>query len=271
MSFSVLISVYMKEKPEYVQACLDSVLSQTLLPDEIVIMEDGELTENLYEVLNRYKEEHPSVIKSVKLEKNVGLGKALEIGVTRCSFDLIARMDSDDICHPERFEKQVSYMKDHPTVDVVGTWIGEFSEKVEVIDTIRKVPITSKEVVTYAKKRNPLNHMTVMYRKKSVLAAGNYKPMLWNEDYYLWVRMLVQGMEIVNIPEVLVYARTGNEMFKRRGGLKYVQRDAILQVEFLKLGFINFRTFISNIVIRSIVRLLPNSIRGMFYKSVLRK
>ncbi|WP_066055785.1 glycosyltransferase [Robertmurraya korlensis] len=271
MSFSVLMSVYMKEKPEYLQACLDSVLSQTVLPNEIVIMEDGKLTDSLYEVLNRYKEANPSIIKCVKLERNMGLGKALEIGVTECKFDLIARMDSDDICHPERFEKQVSYMKEHPKVDVVGTWIGEFSENAEEIDTIRKVPITSNEVVAYAKKRNPLNHMTVMYRKEAVLSAGNYKPMLWNEDYYLWVRMLVKGMEIVNIPEVLVYARTGSEMFKRRGGIKYVQRDVILQIEFLKLGFINISTFLSNIVIRSVVRLLPNSIRGLFYKSVLRK
>lgn len=271
MNFSVLMSVYYKEKPEYLKESIESILNQTLLPNEIVIVFDGELTDDLYSLLKEYKEGFPSLFNYVQLEKNMGLGKALEIGITHCSHEVIARMDSDDICHPERFEKQISYLVNNPDIQVLGSWIGEFEFNKDKIESIRKVPISYDEIKQYAKTRCPLNHMTVVYRKESVIRAGNYQPLLWNEDYYLWVRMLNANIKMGNIPEVLVLARAGEGMFKRRGGIKFFKKELELQKKFLNMGFINNWLFIKNIVTRGLVRILPNSIRGIIYKNFLRR
>lgn len=270
MNFSVLMSVYFKEKPEYLKESIESLLRQTLKPNEIVIVFDGKLTDELYVLLNEYKKAFPNLFKYVQLEQNMGLGKALEIGITKCSYDLIARMDSDDICHPERFEKQVNFLIKNPDIQVLGSWIGEFEEDPEKIESVRKVPSAYEEVKEYAKTRCPLNHMTVVYWKDAVLKAGSYQTLMWNEDYYLWGRMLNNNIKIMNIPEILVYARAGAEMFNRRGGLKYFKKEVELQKEFLKMDFIDNKTFIKNIVTRGVVRVLPNSLRGFIYKKLLR-
>jgi glycosyltransferase involved in cell wall biosynthesis len=271
MEFSVLMSVYFKEKPEFLKEAIRSTLEQTLPPNEIVIILDGKLTDALYETLDNFKKEKPGLFKFVQLEVNKGLGKALEIGINECKYNVIARMDTDDICHPERFEKQINFLIQNPDIDVVGSWIGEFDENPNEISTIRRVPLTSKEIIRYAKRRNPINHMTVMYRKNAVLGVGNYQPFLWNEDYYLWVRMLKARKKFANIPEILVYARTGNEMFKRRGGLKYLKQDIHLQKEFLKMDFVTKKEYYGNVLVRGFVRILPNNFRGKLYKTLLRR
>ncbi|MEH7095083.1 glycosyltransferase [Neobacillus vireti] len=271
MNFSVLMSVYFKEKPEYLRESIESMLRQTLRPTEILIVFDGKLTDELYQLLNEYKKADPDLFKYVELEQNMGLGKALEIGIKECSYDLIARMDSDDICHPQRFEKQINFMKNNPDVQVLGSWIGEFEEDVEKIESIRKVPASYEEILQYAKTRCPLNHMTVVYWRDAVLKAGSYQTLMWNEDYYLWGRMLNSHIKIMNIPEILVYARAGADMFNRRGGLKYFKNEMVLQKEFLKMNFIDRQTFIKNVITRGAVRILPNSLRGFVYKSLLRR
>lgn len=271
MNFSVLMSVYFKEKPEFLKESVESLLNQTLKPNEIVIVFDGKLTEELYNLLNEYKNSHFDLFKFVQLEQNMGLGKALEIGITECSYDIIARMDSDDICHPERFEKQITFLKNNPEVKVLGSWIGEFEENPETIESIRKVPTTYEEIREYAKTRCPLNHMTVVYWKEAVLKAGSYQTLMWNEDYFLWGRMLNSNIKIMNIPEVLVFARAGADMFNRRGGLKYFNKEVELQREFLNMHFIDKQTFLKNVITRGAVRILPNSIRGFVYKKLLRK
>jgi glycosyltransferase involved in cell wall biosynthesis len=270
MDFSVLMSVYFKEKPEFLKESIDSLLNQTVKPTEIVIVFDGKLTDELYLILDEYKNTKPDLFKYVQLEKNMGLGKALEIGVTECTYDLIARMDTDDICHPERFEKQIQFLKDNPDVKVLGSWIAEFENSPDEIESIRKVPVTYDEVREYAKTRCPLNHMTVVYWKDAVLEVGNYQTLLLFEDYYLWGRMLNKNIKIMNLPEVLVYARAGADMFNRRGGVKYFNNEIGLQKEFLRMDFIDKKTFIKNIITRGVVRVLPNSLRGFIYKKLLR-
>lgn len=270
MNFSVLMSVYFKEKPEFLKESIESLIHQTLKPSEIVIVFDGKLTDQLYSLLDNYKKAFPNLFKYVQLEQNMGLGKALEIGVTECSYGLIARMDSDDICHPERFEKQVNFLKSNPDVKVLGSWIGEFEEDPGKIESVRKVPATYEEIKEYAKTRCPLNHMTVVYWKDAVLKAGSYQTLMWNEDYYLWGRMLNNNIKIMNIPEVLVYARAGADMFSRRGGLKYFKNEVELQKKFLNMHFIDKQTFIINIITRGTVRILPNALRGFIYKNLLR-
>ncbi|MFD2803316.1 glycosyltransferase [Litchfieldia salsa] len=265
------MSVYYKESPKFLLESIKSIINQTLLPNEIVIVQDGELTTELTEILGKYERNYPNLFKFIKLDQNVGLGPALAIGINECNNHIIARMDSDDICHPERFERQINYLNENPSIDVVGSWIGEFDQDYTEVTNVRKVPLSYQDVLNFAKTRNPLNHMTVVFRKKAVLDAGNYKPFLWNEDYYLWVRMLNQNYKIVNLGEILVYARTGSEMYKRRGGIQYLLKDISLQKEFLRMNFINRTTFYKNIIIRCFVRLLPNSLRGFVYKTLLRK
>lgn len=271
MNFSVLMSVYFKEKPEFLKESIESLLQQTLKPTEIVIVQDGELTSELYELLDGYKHSFPGLFKFVPLKQNVGLGKALNIGIKECSYDLIARMDSDDICHPERFEKQIKFMEDHLDVKVLGSWIGEFEEDPNKIESIRKVPSSYEEVKQYAKTRCPLNHMTVVYWKDAVLKSGSYQTLMWNEDYYLWGRMLNSNIKIMNMPEILVFARAGADMFNRRGGLKYFKNELKLQKEFLNMNFIDKKIFLRNVMIRGTVRLLPNDVRGLIYKKLLRR
>lgn len=271
MKFSVLISVYFKEKPEYFKRAIESILTQTVRPTEIVIVKDGKLTQELDSLIDEFYKGNKELFKIVELEENIGLGKALRIGVNNCSEELIARMDTDDICIHNRFEKQLKFMMSNSNIDVVGSYIAEFQGDIENIIAIRKVPITYEEVKVKAKYRNPLNHVTVMFRKKAVIEVGNYKALLWSEDYYLWARMITNNKKIENLPEVLVYVRVGNEMFKRRGGFKYIQNEVKLQKEFLRMGFINYFIFAFNILIRGTVRLLPNFMRSFIYRKALRQ
>ncbi len=270
MRFSVLLSVYYKEKPEYLREAIDSIINQTVKPTEIVLIKDGKLTEELEKAIKDYDISNYGLFKIVALEKNVGLGEALRIGVNNCSNEIIARMDTDDICVPDRFEKQIKFLAKHPEVDLVGSYISEFEGDINNIIALRKVPVTVEEVNAFAKTRNPLNHVTVMYRKNSIIFAGNYKPFLWNEDYYLWVRLINNNGKIMNIPEPLVYVRAGSEMYQRRGGLKYVKNEVGLQKEFLNMGFISLPKFISNVTKRTIVRVVPNNLRSYIYRKFLR-
>lgn len=271
MKFSVLMSVYMKEKPLYFRASIDSLLNQSCIPNQIVIVKDGKLTKELDLIIEEYKKQYFNLFKIVELEKNVGLGLALCEGIKHCDYNLIARMDTDDICRFDRFEKQISMFKEDKDLDIVGSYINEFDVDINNIISIRKVPITNSAIKKYLKRRCPFNHMTVMYKKKTVIEVGNYKAMHLNEDYYLWSRMIANNAKCKNIPEALVYARTGTEMFQRRGGIAYCKTDIVMQNKLLELGLTNKIEFLTNIVIRVTARLVPNKIRKLIYLKLLRK
>lgn len=271
MDFSVLMSLYYKEKPTYFEESMKSILNQTIVPSEIVIVLDGKLTDQLYHLVNKYKKLYTELIKLIELPDNLGLGKALQVGLEHCTYNIIARMDTDDICMPNRFEKQLHFMSENTDISVLGSWIVEFEDDINNKLSVKKVPLSSLEVEKFAKRRNPINHMTVMFKKEDILKVGGYLPFLWNEDYYLWVRMLNQGFKIANIDDTLVYARAGNEMYKRRGGFSYFLNEINLQNEFRSMGFINNIDRMYNIIVRGTVRLVPNSIRGAIYQNVLRE
>ncbi len=271
MEYSVLMSVYQKEVPEYLAICLESLINQTIVPDEIVIVKDGKLTRELDNIILKYQKLQPNLFKIVELEVNQGLGKALGIGLNSCSHEIVARMDSDDICVPTRFEKQLNFLCENPDISIVGTWISEFEKDAKEIVSVRKVPTSHEEIFKAAKKRNPLNHMSVMFRKGAVINSGGYRHFLWNEDYYLWVRMLKAGYKFANIEEPLVLVRAGVSLFERRGGIQYLIKELELQKEFVEMQFITRSEFVVNLFIRSIFRILPNRIRGMMYKYLLRE
>lgn len=267
--FSVLLSVYHKEQPSYMRLSLESIFNQTVRPTEVVLVEDGPLTPELYELIEEYLRKYPE-LKLVKLAKNKGLGNALNEGLKHCSYELVARMDTDDICKPYRFEKQIKLFEVHPDYDVVGAWIDEFEESIDNINSTRVLPENSDEIYEFAKKRNPINHPVVMFRKSTVEASGGYKHFPLFEDYYLWVRMLLNGAKFYNIQESLLYFRFSPEMFMRRGGFSYACIEAKFLWHIHKLGLVGLGKTCFNILLRFITRIIPNNFRSWIYKKLLR-
>ena len=271
LKFSVLIPIYYKENPEYFNTALESIVNQTLMPNEIVIVKDGPLTKELNSVMEKYISKYPQLFNIISLEKNVGLGEALRIGVEKCSFDIIARMDSDDISRVDRFKTQIDFLENNPEIDIVGSWISEFEGNKNNIISHRELPIKHEEIYKFGQFRCPMNHMTVMFKKQAVLKAGNYKTFKNIEDYYLWGRMLINGAKFANIPECLVNVRAGNAMFKRRANLTYFFNSELpLQIEFLKIGFTNIYQFLRNSVLKFLLRAMPLGLMSLYYKKFLR-
>lgn len=268
--FSVLISVYHREKGEYLAAALTSVFDQTVPPNEVVLVEDGKLTDELYAVIDDFKCRFDT-LKSIKLPQNVGLGEALNKGLTACSHNLVARMDSDDICKPNRFEKQLQIFDKKPDLAVVGSWVDEFDQTIDNIISIRKLPENIEDIKKYATRRSPCNHPSVMFVKDKIISVGGYQHFYLFEDYYLWVRIIQAGYSIYNIQENLLFFRTNQQMIARRGGWKYAMSELRLQRAFLRMGFIGWWRFLKNVIIRFTVRLMPNKLRIAIYKNFLRK
>ena len=224
MKFSVLMSVYKKDIPEYLNQAIESVLNQTIKPSEIVIVVDGPVSIELKDILEKYKGEY-DIFKIIYLKENQGLGDALRIGMKYCTYNIVARMDSDDISVSNRFENQIREFETDKNLDIVGGQIYEFIDNKENIICSRNVPLENNDIYKYAKKRCPFNHMTVMFKKDSVLKCGGYLHWYNNEDYYLWIRMIENNAKLKNIPEYLVNVRVGKEMYQRRGGIQYFKSE----------------------------------------------
>jgi glycosyltransferase involved in cell wall biosynthesis len=263
------MAVYGKESPAFLRDSLASLGAQTRLADEIVIVQDGPLGKPLEETIASFQSSLPIVL--VGLPVNVGLGAALRMGLSQCRGKFVARMDSDDLSLPWRFEKQLDFLQRHTGVDVVGSAIAEFEENWSEPRFIRRLPAAGEELLRFAKIRNPLNHMTVMFRRNAVLAAGSYQSCKGFEDYHLWVRMLLRGSSLHNLAEILVLARCGNGMLSRRGGFVYFMQEMNVQRLLLSMGFLNVFEAARNAVIRGPVRLVPNAIRSLVYQLFLRK
>ncbi len=268
--FSVLISVYYKETPEFFEQALYSVFNQTQQPTEVVIVKDGVLTPALDEVLDFFYKKYPAQIKIVALSENGGLGNALNKGLDECSYELVARMDSDDICVPDRFEKLLKAVELHPEAHVIGSWIDEFIGSQDNVVSVRKLPENHKEIVEYSKYRSPLNHVSVMFKKSEVLKSGSYQDFPLMEDYYLWIRMLSNGAIFYNLQESLVLVRNSNDMYNRRGGLKYAKTEVRFFNYMYKIHYIGLFLLITNICIRFTMRAIPNQLRKQIYLKTLR-
>lgn len=255
MHFSVLMSLYDKEKSAYLEECLESLANQTLQANEIVLVYDGPLNKSLTTVVDKWKSSLP--IKIVPLKDNVGLGQALNEGIKHCTYDYIMRMDTDDICLPNRFELQTNFMKAHPDIDISGSCINEFIGNRNNIVSERKVPLSNDEIKKYARLKNPFNHMTVIFKKNSVQSVGGYQHHYLMEDYNLWLRMLGKGFKAGNLDVSLVLVRVGTDMLVRRRGLKYVSSEYKLAQIKRMTGFQNIFTSSYYFILRSVPRLLP--------------
>ncbi|MER0122272.1 glycosyltransferase [Streptococcus sp. ZJ100] len=269
--FSVLLSLYIKENPHYLQECFESLLSQTVPATEWVIVEDGPLSPELYQVLDSYQERYPGLIERVLLKENVGLGLALREGIRHCSYEWVARMDTDDIARKDRFEKQLDYIEKHPQVDIFGSHISEFAKNPMNPYGLRKVSLTHEEIVQYQKTRTAFNHMTVMFKKSSVLKAGNYEHLPLMEDDILWVRMLLSGAKAGNMDDILVDVRTGAGMMKRRGGFSYFRKYRAGRKKMLETGFISKADYYQTLCVQFVVALVPSNIRLFIFSKLLRK
>ena len=259
------MSIYYKEKPEYFNGAMQSIWDeQSVKPDEIILVQDGKLTNKLYEVINKWQKKLKDVLKIVPLEKNVGLGDALNIGLQHCGNEFVARMDTDDIARSDRFEKQLEVFK-NSDVDVCSSWVGEFDHDEKNIISYRKLPEFHNEIKIFAKTRNPLNHPSVMYKKSSVVKVGGYKTMMWFEDYYLWARMLLGGAKFYNIQEALVNMRAGYGQLERRSGWKYALAEYRFLKELKHIGFLSGYEFARNVSMRFVARILPRKIVKWIY------
>jgi len=267
MSFSVLMSIYRNEKVSNFREAMDSIFSQTLRPCEVILIKDGPLPNNLFNIITEYVEKE-SIIKIIENKKNLGLGRALQRGLLECTCDIVARMDTDDICKETRFQKQYEFLCSHLDISVVGSWIEEFEETPKEILSVRRVPEYSDEIIKFAKTRNPMNHMTVMFRKSDVLECGNYQDFYLYEDYFLWIRMLLKNKKFHNLQESLVYARTGPGMLKRRSGLRYTLTEIKVYRVFRQMGFISYKECFKVLCVRIPLRMGPLFIRKWLYNKV---
>ena len=273
MKFSVLMSVYIKEKPEYLDAALKSLVDQTRQPDEIVLVKDGPLTLELDAVIEKYRQ-LPKIgrrFKIVPLAKNVGLGLALNAGIAACSNEIIARADSDDISTPDRFEKQIAYMETHLKTNIISANIQEYDESMVRKLSMRVVPETDTEIKEYIRRRSPFNHMAVVYRKSIIKSVGSYEHCMYFEDYYLWCKVIALGGEFYNFQESLIHARAGDSMIGRRGGVGYVKNIVLFQIMAKKAGTMSITDVGVNLLIRIPAALVPASWRKIVYSRGLRR
>ncbi len=272
LKYTVLMGVYYKDNPEWLKQSIESILNQTVPPDEYLIMEDGELTDELEQVILEY--EKKDIIKIVRFKENRGLGPVLADGVKMATNNLIARMDADDISLSDRCEAQLNAFSNDEELCIVGGAVKEFYEN-DINDVIscRNMPETNEEIYKYAHKRNPFAHPTVMFKRDVILEAGNYRKCELFEDYDLWVRVIKDRQhKCYNIPQVLVNMRVNKNFYKRRGGLKYVKNIFKFKRRMYKEEkFYSFTDYFFSAIGHSVVAVLPSRLKYLIYTKVLRK
>lgn len=267
--YSVLMSVYYKENPDFLNASIESMLNQTVKPGEFVLVCDGLLTEDLDEVIEKYRAENGELMKIIRLERNGGLGRALNKGLEYCSYELVARMDSDDISRPDRCERQLKCFK-AMNMDIVSGTVEEFEADIRKVTSRKLLPEDNDEIIKYSRCRNPFNHPCVMFRKSSVEAVHGYENYPYFEDYHLWVKLLRNGAIGYNIPEPLLYMRVGSGMYERRGGLYYTKCLVKFRLYLRKIHYISGWNFFMYTSARAVVSLIPSCLRKWIYLKLLR-
>ncbi len=273
MKYSVLMSVYKKDDPQFLRLALQSIYErQTRKPDEIVVVFDGELTAELYAVLDAFGADKQGIVFYYPQERNRGLGESLRIGSEKCTGDYIFRMDSDDISADDRFEKQISYLEAHPELDVLGTDIAEFqADPREEGKRVRSCPARHEDIVKMGTKRNPMNHVSVCIKRTALVACGGYRSLLLLEDYYLWLHMIVAGARLENLNESLVYVRVGNGFDSKRGAKDRITGWKTLQSFMLEHKMIGkWQARMNMLYIRGFVN-TPAFLKKFLYAKMLRK
>ncbi len=263
--FSVLISIYKNENPVWFREALESVFAQSLQPYEIVLVEDGPLTPELYKVIEEYQSNHP-IFNVVKNVKNLGLGLALRKGVEASKTEFLMRMDTDDIIPPYRFEHQMKKIEEG--YDVVSCWAQLFMGSFDNVIAVKTRPENHEDIVKLAHRRSPICHAGTLFRKSALLKAGNYQHCKLYEDYHLVARLIMSGAKFYNCQEVLYYVRVTPEQMNRRSGLNYLKTELSFFKEFKRIGFFSTKDYLVNSAIRVVVRLMPGEIKQKVLKKV---
>lgn len=263
---SVLMSVYNNDVAEYLEEALESLQNQTIKADETIIIFDGIVSQDLYDIVEKYT--NTLNITTIQNQKNEGLASSLNKGLKLVNFDLIARMDADDIAVKDRFEKQLSFFRNEKdNVDVLGGNIQEFSGNLDNLGSIRKVPLQSFEILKFSKFRSPLNHPTVMIKTEVLRSVGGY-PTEFNklEDYALWVYLLNRKFNVKNISDILVFMRISDDMYERRGGLNQVKGFFKLRIKMYKIGHTNIVETLVGMLINIPTSMISGNLRKHVYR-----
>ena len=268
--FSVLISVYKNDDPRFFDEALESVTTrQTLSPDEVVLVVDGPVSDALNAVIAKWKRHKAPNIKVIRSELNVGLAKALNLGLSHCSYEYVARMDSDDVSLPQRFEKEIEYLSRHPDVALLGSWYQQYDSNMQTLLTDRKVPTEMTGIVPYSKTRTPFNHVTAVFKKSAVISVGGYPDIKgYLEDWWIGLRLLKNGYQMANLPEYLVDVRGDREFIGRRGGWKYLKCELANLQAMHQQELLSTFDLLKNLSLRTLVRLLPLPARTLIYKAI---
>lgn len=268
-NFSVLLNIYAKDRPAWIEQALESVLNNTVCPTEVVIMVDGPVGPDIQAVLD--KAAHNSKIRILSHPVNIGRGAALGYAVPKCQYELIALMDADDVSRADRFEKQLAQFASCPTLAVLGGQIQEVDAETFLPLAQRRVPLSHPDICRYLKTRMPFNNVTVMFKKSAILNSGNFKAFGLLEDYYMWARVIANGYQTQNLPDILVDMRVNPAMYGRRGGYNYFHMNKLLFDDMRQWGLINAWEYWYTLSVRFAVQvLMPNFMRSMFYKKMLR-
>jgi len=270
MCFSVLISTYKSDNPKCLKKALESIFNQSLKPNQVVLVIDGEISLEATQIIEEVKDKYSEIFELVQLPYNGGLGNALKVGIRHCKHSLIARMDADDVSDFDRFKTQVEYFNKNPNLSVVGSFVEEFHNEPNDYGSVKKVPLSNLEIKRYSSFRNPINHPSVMFKKESIEQVGSYKEINLFEDYYLWLRLLKAGFLIENIPQCLLHFKVGNDLIGRRHGFSYLKKEYY----FLKVchseNLITTRAFVTQVFSRLPLRILPKKILLLIYNRFLR-
>lgn len=269
--YSVLMSVYRKEKPVFLEQAMESIYNQTIKTNDFILVCDGPLNEGLDEVIAEMQKKFGTVLHVHRLPQNGGLGNALNVGIKDCKNELVARMDSDDIAYADRCERQLQVFAKHPEINVCSGIVEEFTTDPLKVDTRRVLPEKNDKIIKFAKKRNPFNHPCVMYKKSAVEAVGSYQDFYLLEDYYLWLRMLMAGYQGYNLQEPLLHMRAGSDMYRRRSGYRYAKSQIYLLCYMRSRDFITYRQLIKGAVLRAGSSMAPNWLRQLMFEKILRK
>ena len=270
MLFSALMSLYHGTRPSEIMFCLQSLCAQQLPAAQIVLVRDGPVSSEVEQCVASFASRLP--FKHIFFSKNRGLGPALHDGMIACDFDIVARVDSDDFSLPERFALQTDFLRNNPEISVVGSWMVEHDRSADnLVRSIRRTPVESDKIASQARFRNPINHPTAMLRRSHVLSVGNYQPCLLFEDYFLWIRLLLAGYRLANIPSALVETEVDSAYFARRGGISYLGHELALLQKIRDIGFLSPVGSMMFILTRLPVRVLPIKLRRICYQALLRE
>lgn len=263
VAFSVLMSVYAREKPAFLQASLQSLVDQLEPAEQVVLVKDGALPPELEAVIAAFNDLLP--LDFCALPTNQGLAVALNEGLQLCRHNWVARMDSDDIALPERFSTQSAFLNKHPDVDVLGACIEERDASMTQVLARREVPCAYADIKRFAKRRSPVSHPVVVFRKSAVLAVGGYPLFQRAQDYALWSLLLVRGYRFANQPECLLWMRTGEGLMARRGYQHFLNELKLLRFQ-REIGLLSRFDYALNVIARFALRVVPDRLKKLLYK-----